>query len=167
MINFIYGDPGTGKTEAIFNKLAEDAKAKKNALVIVPEQMTVSMERDVLKRLSPSAQLYIEVVNFTRLANKLFREHGGITYNYATPAVQKLIMWQAVKSAAPFLSEYKIGAGDNNALADAMLATYKELYASGISFEDLDKLSLESRHVTLSQAKRYYYSAVYIFNIVI
>ena len=87
MINFIYGDPGTGKTEAIFNKLAEDAKAKKNALVIVPEQMTVSMERDVLKRLSPSAQLYIEVVNFTRLANKLFREHGGITYNYATQAV--------------------------------------------------------------------------------
>jgi ATP-dependent helicase/nuclease subunit B len=151
MINFIYGDPGTGKTEAIFNKLAEDAKAKKNALVIVPEQMTVSMERDVLKRLSPSAQLYIEVVNFTRLANKLFREHGGITYNYATPAVQKLIMWQAVKSAAPFLSEYKISAGDNNALADAMLATYKELYASGISFEDLDKLSLSNPDTLLSR----------------
>jgi len=151
MINFIYGNPGTGKTEAIFYRLAEDAIAHKNAIVIVPEQMTVSMERDVLKRLSPSAQLHIEVVNFTRLANKLFREYGGITYNYATNAVQKLIMWQAVKTAMPFLSEYHISTSDNRPLADAMLATYKELYASGISFEDLDKLSLTNPDSLLSK----------------
>ena len=108
MIYFIYGNPGTGKTETIFKKLQEDAATGKNALLIVPEQMTVSTEREALRRLPPSAQLHIEVVNFTRLANKLFRVFGGITYNFATPAVQKLIMWRAVKTALPFLSEYHL-----------------------------------------------------------
>lgn len=117
MIYFIYGNPGTGKTETIFRKLEEDAAKEKSALLIVPEQMTVSMEREALRRLPPSAQLHIEVLNFTRLANKLFRVYGGITYNYATPAVQKLIMWRAVRTALPFLSEYQITRNDDRSLA--------------------------------------------------
>ena len=125
MINFVYGNPGTGKTETIFKKLEEDAANGNNALLIVPEQMTVAMEREALRRLPPSAQLHIEVLNFTRLANKLFRVHGGITYNYATPAVQKLIMWRAVRTAMPFLSEYQVTRNDDRSLAEAMLAIYK------------------------------------------
>ena len=141
MIYFVYGNPGTGKTETIFKMLEEDAKNEKNALLIVPEQMTVSMERETLHRLPPSAQLHIEVLNFTRLANKLFRLYGGITYNFATPAIQKLIMWRAVRTALPFLSEYQINRNDDRSLAEAMLAIYKEFTASGIPFETVDKMS--------------------------
>ncbi len=141
MINFIYGNPGTGKTETIFRKLEEDAVKGKSALLIVPEQITVAMEREALRRLPPSAQLHIEVLNFTRLANKLFRVYGGITYNFATPAVQKLIMWRAVRTAMPFLSEYQITTNDDRSLAEAMLAIYKEFSASGIAFETVDKMS--------------------------
>jgi len=141
MIYFIYGNPGTGKTEFIFKKLEEDAANGKKALLIVPEQMTVAMEREALRRLPPSAQLHIEVLNFTRLANKLFRVYGGLTYNYATPAVQKLIMWRAVRTAMPFLSEYQINGNDDRSLAEAMLAIYKEFSASGIAFETVDKMS--------------------------
>ncbi len=141
MIYFIYGNPGTGKTEIIFKRLEEDAANGKNAILIVPEQITVEMERDVLRRLPPSAQLNVEVLNFTRLANKLFRIYGGITYNFATPAIQKLLMWQAVKKATPFLTEYQISKNDDQSLAEAMLAIYKEFTASGISFESVDKLS--------------------------
>ncbi len=141
MIYFIYGNPGTGKTEVIFKRLEEDAANGKNAILIVPEQMTVTLERDSLRRLPPSAQLHIEVLNFTRLANKLFRIYGGITYNYATPAIQKLLMWQAVKTAGPFLTEYQISRNDDRALAESMLAIYKEFTASGITFESVEKFS--------------------------
>ena len=96
MIRFIYGNPGTGKTEEIFKMLEIDAQSKKRALLIVPEQMTVSAERELLKRLPASAQLHIEVLNYTRLANKLFREHGGIAYNSSTRGLQKLLMWRAI-----------------------------------------------------------------------
>lgn len=150
MIYFLYGNPGTGKTETIFRKLQEDAANGKSSLLIVPEQMTVAMEREALRRLPPSAQLHIEVLNFTRLANKLFRVYGGITYNHATPAVQKLIMWRAVRTAMPFLSEYHINGNDDRSLAEAMLAIYKEFSASGIAFEAVDKMSATMPESVLS-----------------
>lgn len=141
MVRFIYGDPGTGKTELILSYLADDADNNNDALLIVPEQITVAMEREIIKRLPPSAQLHIEVLNFSRLANKLFRQHGGLAYNFASKSVQKLLMWRALRIATPFLSEYRRTSNDDISLADAMLATYKELTASGISFESLENLS--------------------------
>jgi ATP-dependent helicase/nuclease subunit B len=135
MIKFIYGNPGTGKTEEIFKMLEDDARNKKSALLIVPEQMTVSAERELLKRLPASAQLHIEVLNYTRLANKLFREHGGVAYNSSTRGLQKLLMWRAIMIAAPLLSEYCRSGDDDIALADSFLSTYNELTAAGISLE--------------------------------
>ena len=59
MIKFIYGNPGTGKTEEIFKLLENDVAEKHKAILIVPEQMTVAVERELLLRLPASAQLYI------------------------------------------------------------------------------------------------------------
>ncbi len=141
MIRFIYGNPGTGKTEKILSLIEQDAADRHKALLIVPEQMTVAAEREVVKRLPPSAQLYIEVLNFTRLANKVFRIKGGLAYNFASPAFQKLLMMRAIRAASPFLCEYKRGGKDDISLADAMLSTLKELTASGISLESLEMIA--------------------------
>ena len=151
MLRFIYGNPGTGKTEAIFRMLANDAQNKKCALLIVPEQMTVSAERELLKRLPASAQLNIEVLNYTRLANKLFREHGGVAYNSSTRGLQKLLMWRALLIAAPLLSEYGRSGDDDIALADSFLATYNELTAAGVSLEELEKVALSGSESTLTR----------------
>lgn len=142
MIRFIYGDPGTGKTEEIYKLLKHDAENRQKALLIVPEQMTVSAERELLKRLPASAQLYIEVLNYTRLANKLFREYGGVAYNSSTRGLQKLLMWRALMTASPFLSEYSRSGDDDIALADSFLATYNEITAAGISLEELENFVL-------------------------
>ncbi len=151
MIKFIYGNPGTGKTEEIFKMLESDASIKQKAILIVPEQMTVSVERELLLRLPASAQLYVEVLNYTRLANKLFREHGGIDYNSATHGLQKLLMWRAIMIAAPLLSEYCRSGDDDIALADSFLATYNELTAAGISLEDLEKIAASGNSSTLTR----------------
>ncbi len=151
MIRFIYGNPGTGKTEEIFRMLEDDAQNKKSALLIVPEQMTVSAERELLKRLPASAQLHIEVLNYTRLANKLFREHGGVAYNSSTRGLQKLLMWRAIMIAAPLLSEYCRSGDDDIALADSFLSTYNELTAAGVLLEDLEKISMSDSGSTLTR----------------
>ena len=150
MVRFIYGNPGTGKTQLIYSFLEKDAAEGKNAILIVPEQMTVAAERDVVKLLPPSAQLNIEVLNFSRLANKLFRIHGGLAYNYVSSGLQKLIMWRALHTALPFLSEYRVSSSDDSSLSDAMLATYKEITAGGISFESLDNISKANKGSLLS-----------------
>lgn len=141
MVRFIYGDTGTGKTEYIFSALADDAKTGKRAFLIVPEQMTVSAERDLLMRLPASAQLHIEVLNFSRLSNRIFRERGGLVYNYATPGVRRLFMWCALRETAPLLREYGERAGDDKTLPAAMLNTVKELNANGITGEQLEEVA--------------------------
>ena len=151
MIKFIYGNPGTGKTEEIFKLLEADALSKHKAILIVPEQMTVSVERELLLRLPASAQLYVEVLNYTRLANKLFREHGGVAYNSSTRGLQKLLMWRAIMIAAPLLSEYCRSGDDDIALADSFLATYNELTAAGVSLEELEKIATISASSTLTR----------------
>lgn len=151
MIKFIYGNPGSGKTEEIFRMLEKDAQNKKYALLIVPEQMTVSAERELLKRLPASAQLHIEVLNYTRLANKLFREHGGVAYNSSTRSLQKLLMWRAIMISTPLLSEYCRSGDDDIALADSFLATYNELTAAGVSFDELENIALTNKESTLAR----------------
>ena len=151
MIKFIYGHPGTGKTEEIFRMLENDAQNGNSALLIVPEQMTVSAERELLKRLPASAQLHIEVLNYTRLANKLFRQHGGVAYNNSTRGLQKLLMWRAIMIATPMLSEYCRSGDDDIALADSFLSTYNELTAAGISFEELEKVAASQNESTFSR----------------
>lgn len=151
MVRFIYGDPGTGKTEAVYSAIEQDALAGNSAILIVPEQMTVSAERAVIKRIPPSSQLNIEVLNFSRLANRLFRAYGGLAYSYASAGLQKLLMWRALRTALPFLSEYKMISSDDSSLSDAMLATYKELSAGGITLASLDSYSLSNSGSVLSK----------------
>ena len=150
MLNFIYGNPGTGKTTYIYSEIVKDAKNKKQAILIVPEQFTVAAEQEVIKLIPPSAQLSIEVLNFTRLANRLFRIYGGISYNFVSKAHEKLIMWRAIKSALPFLREYKILSADDFSLADSMLATYKELAATGINIEAMQEVAENCSNEILS-----------------
>ncbi|MGM9642853.1 MAG: PD-(D/E)XK nuclease family protein [Eubacteriales bacterium] len=150
MVHFIYGDPGTGKTEYILRKIEKDAENKQAALLIVPEQMTVEAERELVRRLPPSAQLYVEAVNFSRLANKIFRMYGGLAYNFASTAFQKLTMLRALRQVSGTLSEYHSTGTDDISLASSMLSTYKELSASGISLESLDGLIATMGDTTLA-----------------
>ena len=146
MIRYIYGNPGTGKSYTVKSMVVNDALDGRTALMIVPEQSTVSAEREIIQCIPPSAQLNVEVLNFTRLANKLFREHGGLSYNFLNKAHEKLIMWQAIKSALPFLQEYNILTPDNYSLSEAMLATYKELAAEGISIEQIEAVTVNGNN---------------------
>lgn len=141
MIHFIYGNPGTGKTSLIYSEILKDAKNGQDAILIVPEQYTVAAERDIINLIPPSSQIKIEVLNFTRLANRLFRIYGGLSYNYATKAHEKLLMWRAIKAALPFLREYTLYSADDYSLADSMLATYKELCATCVSWEQIESVA--------------------------
>lgn len=141
MINFIYGNPGTGKSTLIYSKILEDAQNGHEAILLVPEQFAVAAEREIIKIIPPAAQLTVEVLNFTRLANRLFRVYGGLSYNFVSKAHEKLIMWRAIKVALPFLREYQVFSHDDFSLADSMLATYKELIANGITSEQIDQVA--------------------------
>ena len=84
MIRFLYRANSDKTRTLLIDSIRADLEAGGKAILLVPEQETVSAERRMLNALPPSAQLSFEVLNFSRLSNKLFRIYGGLSYNYIT-----------------------------------------------------------------------------------
>lgn len=139
MVHFIYGPAGSGKTSTLLKYLESDVKQGKNAFFIVPEQETVAVERAVISLLPTSAQLNVEVLNFSRLCNRIFRTYGGLSYNFATKPIKSLVMWNTLRELSPMLEEYSAGDVADFSLTKKMLSATQELKAYCISPEKLDR----------------------------
>lgn len=138
MIRLIYGPYGSGKTTAILENIAKDTAAGIHTFFIVPEQESVQSERATLEKLSPSAQLHLEVLNFSRLYNRVCREYGGLSYRYVTSPVRHLLMWQNLKELAPLLEQYTDASPKDASLVELMLSARNECKASGVTPEELE-----------------------------
>lgn len=96
MLRFITGGAGTGKSTYIINKLVEDLKSGKRVILLVPEQQAVEAERTVEEIAADVPTINLEILNFTRLCNRVFREYGGLAYNYIGKGARNLILWKVL-----------------------------------------------------------------------
>ncbi len=133
MINFIYGRSSKKKSEMITEMIADDHNNGVRSFLIVPEQFAVHTERKMLTSLPSSVQLNLEILNFSRLYNRVCREYGGLEYNYVTKPLKYAIMWQNLRELAPLLEVYGKYAEEDTSMCDMMMATIGEFKSCGIS----------------------------------
>ena len=143
MVHFLYGDYGTGKSTHILNEIKTDYHNGVRSFLIVPEQNTVISERKIATLLPAAAQLYTEATNFTRLANKVFRERGGLKYNYISKSGKNLIMYRAICECRGDLKEFKIAEGHEKGAIKLFLEAIGELKAYNVTMGALEKASAE------------------------
>lgn len=105
--------------------------------LIVPEQDTVTREARMSRLLPPSAPLYFEVTNFTRLANSTFRALGGVSGEYCDKGKKALIMWRVLTELSAVLSMTGGRREINAGLVDGALSAVKEMQSLCISAEEL------------------------------
>lgn len=133
----IFGGSGHGKTQYVFEKLAKCIEQKKKAFLVVPEQSAVLTEREVITKLGARSNLYVEVINFKRLCNRVFRELGGLTEIHLDDGARKLLMMLTLQKVSPFLKEYSKSA-QNAEFATKALSIVSELENARISPKDLE-----------------------------
>ncbi len=138
MLHFVYGPIGSGKTTVLLKYLESDIKQGKKAFFIVPEQETVAVERKIVSLFPASAQLNVEVLNFSRLCNRIFRTYGGLSYNFATKPIKSLIMWNTLRELSPMLEEYSATDVSDFSLTQKMLSATQELKAYCVTPQKLD-----------------------------
>ena len=143
MINFIFGNHESGKTSKILEMLAKDASEGISSLLIVPEQEAVQAERLTLQKLPASSQLSLEVLNFSRLYNRVCREYGGLSYSYITTPMKYISMWKSLREVSPLLTKYSSNAENDPAFVGTMLSTVMQLKSSGISIGELEHAAEE------------------------
>ena len=143
MLRLIYGGFGCGKSTRVFELLGKDAESareyKKNIYLIVPEQDTVRAELESAQKLPPHSPLVLEVTNFSRLSDSVFRSFGGLCYNYADTQAKALCMWQTIRSLGGLISEPMTEVDDVR--VGSMLSLITELRCAGISSSDLESAS--------------------------
>ena len=149
MLNIVKGSFGTGKSHLITERVLDDLKNGKKVILIVPEQQALDAEGMLNDAaiLSKVPTWELEVLNFTRLANRVFRQLGGLCYNYIGKGARHLIMWRALSAVAPSLSVYRdVSRNDKNTIS-MMLSASDELTRCSVSpkllIEAADQLRIE------------------------
>ena len=139
MITFLYGPPGSGKTHTVLNEMKRDSENGIRSFLIVPEQETVALERRALTVLPPSAQLRMEVLNFSRLANRVFRQYGGLSYHYIDRGSKAFLMWKTLSELSSSFEFFDAAAASDPSLSEWLLAAISEMKASCVTPPMLDR----------------------------
>lgn len=134
----IFGKNGSGKTEYIYDKLSECVRNSKKAFLVVPEQSAVMTERQIIQRLGGKSNLFVEVINFKRLCNRVFRELGGLTSAHLDDGAKKLLMLMTLSEISPYLKEYGKSA-ESTEFAEKAIAFINELRVCNVTPAKLEK----------------------------
>ncbi len=116
-----YADTGRELCTRIAARIGEE----RHSILLVPEQQTVTAESEYAELLPASAPRFFEVSNFTRLANLVFREIGGLSDKYSDASAKALYMWRALTELSPVLGAQfsKV----NEGTVERALSAYREL----------------------------------------
>ena len=133
MLKLLLGRAGTGKTYAMLTAMGA---ATRPQVLIVPEQHSHDMERQLCAIGGNAVSLHAEVLSFTRLANRVFSAHGGLAAPTLDQGGRLLLLYTALKSVADQLKVYQ-RPSRKPAFLSSLLATVDELKSCCISPEQL------------------------------
>ncbi len=143
MLHLVTGRAGTGKTtyvRSVLGKLAEQQDQDGRLLLIVPEQYSFLSERALLTQFGPVLGQRMEVLSFTRLADYVFRELGGMAGSTADDATKIILMLRALNGVKDQLDFYGKQT-ESVPFATELLHCVRELHQARITTEDLRKSS--------------------------
>lgn len=132
MLRTILGRPGTGKTELVRRRVAERAKQGKQVYLIVPEQFSFESERALSALLDEESVSHVEVLSFTSLCNRIFRQYGGLAGNYLSEGGKYILMDLAIEQLKESMKVYSRQVSSPY-FTQSMCRTVSQLKAAGIS----------------------------------
>jgi len=110
-LQFVMGNPGSGKSYQLYQKVIADSIANpdKNYIVIVPEQFTMQTQQELVDKHPRGGIMNIDVLSFGRLAFRVLEEVGGMQRTILDDEGKSLILR---KIAGDFENELKVLRGN-------------------------------------------------------
>lgn len=97
MLQFITGAAGSGKTEYIYNEIESRIRDGLTTWVLVPEQFSLFMEKELIGRFGMTAQTSVKVLSFSRLCNLVLSKTGPLRMKYIDGAGKQIIAAQVMQ----------------------------------------------------------------------
>ncbi|HAN44439.1 MAG TPA: hypothetical protein DCP97_03510, partial [Ruminococcaceae bacterium] len=136
MLNLVLGTAGTGKTYYITQQTANAVKSGKKAILLVPEQFSFETEKSLFRLLGADGAINAEVLSFSRLADRIFREYGGLAGKYIDETGKYLLMSIAADEVKDSIELYSKHLA-STAFIKNLTALSSELKASAVNPQTL------------------------------
>ena len=144
------GRAGSGKTTAILQEIAAlCAQGEGRQVLLVPELNSHRMERRLAAATGNHGARTAEVLTFSRLADRVFSEVGGLAQQMLTPAGQLLTLQEAARRVQGGLSAWE-GLADKPELLKEALRLIDECKTCAVAPEALFAASEECGDAALA-----------------
>ncbi len=145
------GRADSGKTTAILNEISEDCRlGNKRQVLLVPELNSHQMERRLAYATKNKGARTAEVLTFSRLADRVFSESGGLAQQSLTPAGQLLTLQEAARRVQSGLTAWN-GIAEKPELLKEALHLIDECKTCTVNPEELFRAGAECDDRILSQ----------------
>ena len=149
MLKFITGRSGFGKTEWIYGEIERRIReTDEQVMLLVPEQFSFETERTLLGRLGPKQAMRVDAYSFSRLAENVFRQVGGLSGERLSEGGKAVLMSLALSGLREQLSVFSKSAQDP-AFITMMLSAVTEWKQACIAPEQLLKAASGLSHPNL------------------
>ncbi len=139
-VRFIYGKPGSGKSQKCYLEIAEILKKEKDCKIfmITPEQFSFTAEKTLMEFIPSKAVINAEVVTISRLAHRILSEIGGNNKKVLSKCGKAMLIYSILEKENKNLKF--LNKSDEN--IDLCMNLIKEFKKHGININDLS-LQLE------------------------
>ncbi len=139
-LTFVYGNAGNGKSEYMYQKIADMAQCApyQHYFVVVPEQFTMSAQKSLTQHAANGVITNIDVVSFDRLAYRVFDELG-IHRTVMEETGKSLVLRRIVEQEESQLTFLKRNITKMGYIGEVK-SVLSELMQYGISPEDIESL---------------------------
>ena len=141
MLTLKYARACHAQQEELFREIGEQVRMRQEGqILLVPDQISHEMERQLCLSCGDSVSLYAEVLTISQLANRVLSETGGSAAPILDDGGRVLVMNLAFHSVASELQYYRGKEEIPDFLKD-LLRTYDELESGMVRAEEFLKLS--------------------------
>lgn len=151
MLKIITGRSGSGKTNYIFNSIAENIKqGEDNILLITPEQYSFVSERKLLKLLGEENVNKVENASFTRLNSFVSEKYGNFSLPILSKGSKAVMLKKACEKCKDELTLFSKNI-NNTAFINSFVKVYDEMKSCRVTAEDIMDASNNTDKPVLSQ----------------
>ena len=150
MLNIITGRTGSGKTRLIRSMASEIAQFQAGrAIIIVPEQFSFETEKGMLHLLGNEKINNVEILSFSRIAERLLSQYGKIEKKVADDGIRAVLMSRAIETLEDKLTVFNRYKRFPQ-LLDEILSFHKEVKKCGVTNENLNEFSSKVKKTTFA-----------------
>lgn len=142
-LHIVIGRSGRGKTKKIFEILknrqnSQEGIIKGRNIIVVPDQLSFSMERTMLEEVGVANSLGIQIVGFSMLSQRVLEYAGGIKRKLINSTGRTMVIKRIVMENLEKFDLYN-DIADKAGFTDLLLDMIKELKIFGKSPEDIEE----------------------------